>query len=49
MFDVTAIITVKQLKMAKLDSILQDSCASGSDTKDRVLGASFVVVNEKCE
>ncbi|KAG8158515.1 hypothetical protein KVR01_011637 [Diaporthe batatas] len=33
--------------MAELDSILENYAASGADTKDKVLGVSFVVVNEK--
>ncbi|KAI7778117.1 hypothetical protein LA080_002617 [Diaporthe eres] len=33
--------------MAELDSILESYAASGSDTKDKVLGVSFMVVNEK--
>lgn len=35
--------------MAQLDSILESYAASGRDTKDKVLGVSFMVVNEKSE
>lgn len=32
--------------MSELDSILESYAASGEDTKDKVLGVSFMVVNE---
>lgn len=35
--------------MAELDSILESYAASGRDTKDKVLGVSFMVVNGKGE
>lgn len=43
------IIFSKQTTMAELDSILEDHAASGEDTKDKVLGVSFMVVNENGE
>lgn len=33
--------------MAELDLILENYAASGEDTKDKVLGVSFMLVNEK--
>lgn len=35
--------------MAELDTILENYTASGTDTKNKVLGVSFMVVNEKGE
>ena len=33
--------------MEKIDKILHSYMAQGNDTKDKLLGAAFVVVNEK--
>lgn len=35
--------------MEHLDTILENYAASGTDTKDKVLGVSFMVVNDKGE
>lgn len=35
--------------MEELNSILENYVASGTETKDKVLGVSFMVVNEKGE
>jgi len=40
---------MKETAMAELDSILENYAAAGKDTKDRVLGVSFMVVDEKGE
>lgn len=39
----------KQITMTELDKILENYAASGEDTKDKVLGVSFMVVNGKGE